>query len=89
MTPEYEGGLAAFHGLMTPQHTSIEQIESIPNLPAEQVSSILTQVSEMAGFDNMGYDDSHQIGGPGMSEHIANDWNDDYDFPPSAVAAVC
>lgn len=42
----------------------------------------------MDGFANMGYDDSHQIGGAGMSERIASDWNDDYDFPPSVVAAV-
>lgn len=76
------------HGMMTPQHPSIDQIESIPNLPVGEVSSILNR-TEMDGFANMGYDDSHQIGGPGMSERIASDWNDDYDFPPSVVAAVC
>ncbi|XP_031619542.1 double-strand-break repair protein rad21 homolog [Contarinia nasturtii] len=73
------------HGMMTPQHPSLDQIESIPNLPVDQVSSILNG-TEMEGFANMGYDDSHQIGGPGMSERIASDWNDDYDFPPSVVA---
>lgn len=75
------------HGMMTPQHPSIDQIESIPNLPVDQVSSILNG-TEMDGFANMGYDDSHQIGGAGMSERIASDWNDDYDFPPSVVAPV-
>lgn len=70
------------HGGMTPHH-GIENMESIPNLPADQVSSIL---NEGAGMDNnigqyanMGFD------GPPSSPRvaIANDWNDDYDFPPS------
>lgn len=86
MTPDYTGGLTPFdHEMMTPQHPSIDQIESIPNLPPDQVSSILNGAE--IGFENMGYDDSHQIGGAGMSERIASDWNDDYDFPPSVVAA--
>lgn len=75
------------HGMMTPQHPSIDQIESIPNLPVDQVSHILNG-TEMDGFANMGYDDSHQIGGAGMSERVPCDWNDDYDFPPSVVAPV-
>lgn len=89
MTPDYAGGLTPLnfdHEIMTPQHPSIDQIESIPNLPPDQVSSILNGTE--IGFDNMGYDDNHQIGGAGMSERIASDWNDDYDFPPSVVAAV-
>lgn len=93
MTPNSLHGdfAAAFtpldHGMMTPQHPSIDQIESIPNLPVDQVSHILNG-TEMDGFANMGYDDSHQIGGAGMSERVPCDWNDDYDFPPSVVAPV-
>lgn len=87
MTPDYASAFTPLdHGMMTPQHPSIDQIESIPNLPVGEVSSILNG-TEMDGFANMGYDD-HHIGGPGMSERIASDWNDDYDFPPSVVAAV-
>lgn len=71
------GGLD--HGGMTPHHT-IENIDSIPNLPADQVSSILNGTGmENIGYANMGFD------GPPSSPRgaIANDWNDDYDFPPS------
>lgn len=91
MTPvslhgDYSGAFTPLDSMMTPQHPSIDQIESIPNLPVDQVSSILNG-TEMDGFANMGYDD-HHIGGAGMSERIASDWNDDYDFPPSVVAPV-
>lgn len=82
MTPV---GLDGDYGmLMTPQHPSIDQIESIPNLPVDQVSSILNG-AEMDTFSNLGYDDNHMAG---ASERIANDWNDDYDFPPSVGPAV-
>lgn len=83
MTPsalhgDYQAFTPLDHGMMmTPNH-GIDQIESIPNLPVDQVSSILNGPG-MDGFSNMGYDD----GNNGMSERIANDWNDDYDFPPS------
>lgn len=89
MTPDY-----AFtqldHGIMTPQHPCLDQMDSIPNLPVDQVSSILNG-TEMEAYANMDYDDSHQIGGSGMSERIANDFNDvdGYEFSPSDVAAVC
>lgn len=59
-------------GGMTPHH-SIENIISIPNLPADQVSSILND-----DFANMGYDGHHND-----SHDIGNDWNDDYEFPQS------
>lgn len=53
---------------------------SLPNLNAETVSSILDGSGEMDNqFANMGYDASP---GGGISERIANDWND-YDYPPS------
>lgn len=79
---QWQSGLD--HGMiMTPQHPSIDQIESIPNLPVDQVSSILNGTA-MDGFANMGYD----AGPSGMSERIANDWTDDYDFPPSVGAPV-
>lgn len=65
------------HGGMTPNHV-IEQIESIPNLPVDQVSSILN-APEMDGYANMGYDNH--------SGHMAdNDWDGDYGFPQSVGA---
>lgn len=90
LTPMH-GDFSAFtpldhHGIMTPQHSSLEQIESIPNLPVDQVSSILNG-AEMEDFANMGYSDGGGMGS-GMSERIANDWNDDYDFPASVGPAV-
>lgn len=75
--------------IMTPHH-GIDQIESIPNLPLDQVSSILNGPG-MDGFANMGFDDGPMAGpSSGMSERIASDWNenDDYDFPPSVGAHV-
>lgn len=92
------------HGGMTPHH-AIENMESIPNLPADQVSSILNGT----GMENLGYDGAFEdasgvigtgsgggagsgtaSGGQrgGVSERVANDWNDDYDFPPSVGPAV-
>lgn len=65
------------HGGMTPNHV-IEQIESIPNLPVDQVSSILN-APEMDGYANMGYD--NQTGH--MGDH---DWDGDYGFPQSVGA---
>ncbi|XP_058130330.1 double-strand-break repair protein rad21 homolog [Anopheles ziemanni] len=67
------------HGGMTPHHASLENIDQIPNLPADQVSSILNEPG-MEGFSNMGFDGN-------TSEEIANDWNGDYEFPPSVGAA--
>lgn len=78
------------HGMIMTPHHGIEQIESIPNLPVDQVSSILNGTG-MDGFTNMGYDESaHHMAGTssGMSERIANDWAEDYDFPPSVGAHV-
>lgn len=82
------------HGGMTPHH-AIENMESIPNIPADQVSSILNGT----GMENLGYDGGFDDGAGtapvaqaragGMSERVANDWNDDYDFPPSVGPAVC
>uniref|UniRef100_A0A182QG97 Rad21/Rec8-like protein N-terminal domain-containing protein n=1 Tax=Anopheles farauti TaxID=69004 RepID=A0A182QG97_9DIPT len=66
------------HGGMTPHHASLENIDQIPNLPADQVSSILNEPG-MEGFSNMGFDGN-------TSEEIANDWNGDYEFPSSVGA---
>uniref|UniRef100_A0A6B2E8Y9 Putative dna repair protein rad21 n=1 Tax=Phlebotomus kandelakii TaxID=1109342 RepID=A0A6B2E8Y9_9DIPT len=74
------GGLD--HGGITPHH-AIENMESIPNLPADQVSSILNGTAmDNMGFTNMGYE-GHTTPRTGMSERVPNDWNEDYDFPPS------
>lgn len=77
------------HGMIMTPHHGIEQIESIPNLPVDQVSSILNGTG-LDGFTNMGYDDGNHMAGTsaGMSERIANDWTEDYDFPPSVGAHV-
>jgi cohesin complex subunit SCC1 len=96
------GGLD--HGGITPHHT-LEHMDSIPNLPADQVSSILdgpdmnTNVYANMGFDAAGAEpasplpapdmlhhddqDHHSHGQLGMSERIANEWTEDYEFPPS------
>ncbi|ETN62488.1 DNA repair protein Rad21 [Anopheles darlingi] len=67
------------HGGMTPHHSSLEHIDQIPALPADQVSSILNEPG-MEGFSNMGFDGN-------TSEEIANDWNGDYEFSPSVGPA--
>ncbi|KAJ6646198.1 Double-strand-break repair protein rad21 like [Pseudolycoriella hygida] len=76
------------HGGLTPHH-GIENLDSIPNLPPDQVSSILNGTGmENMGFSNMGYDDgAHHTPQSGLSERIAEDWNHDYDFPPSVGPA--
>ncbi|XP_058062210.1 double-strand-break repair protein rad21 homolog [Anopheles bellator] len=74
MTPH-----ALDHGAMTPHHSSLEHIDQIPALPADQVSSILNEPG-MEGFSNMGFDGN-------ASEEIANDWNADYEFSPSVGPA--
>lgn len=92
LLPEGMTPLNLVHGGMTPvglhgdfsAFPPLDQIESIPNLPVDQVSSILNGAG-MDSFANMGYDDHHMAG---ASERIANDWSDDYDFPPSVGAHV-
>lgn len=64
------------HGGMTPSHV-MDNIEPFPNLPVDQVSSILN-----AGYTNLGYDN-----GSGLDDKISHDWDGDYDFPPSVGAA--
>lgn len=105
MTPGYGGDfstadLPAYNtpayppGGITPHHGIMDNLESIPNLPADQVSSILNGPGlDNIGYSNMGYDEpaSHATprGAGGMSERVGSDWNDDYDFPPSVGAHVC
>lgn len=57
---------------MTPNHV-IEHIDSIPNLPVDQVSSILN-----AGYTSLGYDNQS-----GLDDKISHDWDGDYGFPAS------
>lgn len=61
------------HGGMTPHHT-FDNMESIPNLPADQVSAVLN-----GSFD--GFDGGHHSPGGGLSDRVANDWHDDYEIP--------
>lgn len=64
------------HGGMTPHHT-FDNMESIPNLPADQVSAVLN-----GSLDNFGFDGGHHSPGGGLSDRVANDWqHDDYDVP--------
>lgn len=84
------------HGSMTPagfhhgldennpmlSDPALNNLDTIPNLNAETVSSILDGTNGMdQHFANMGYDAQASPSG-GISERIANDWND-YDYPPS------
>lgn len=84
------------HGSMTPSgfhhglddnnpmlsDPALNNLDTIPNLNAETVSSILDGAGGMdQHFANMGYDAQASPSG-GISERIANDWND-YDYPSS------
>lgn len=84
------------HGSMTPSgfHHGLDEnnpmlsdpalnnLDTIPNLNAETVSSILDGAGGMdQHFANMGYDAQASPSG-GISERIASDWND-YDYPAS------
>ena len=61
---------------------ALNNLDTIPNLNAETVSSILDGTNGMdQHFANMGYDAQASPSG-GISERIANDWND-YDYPAS------
>lgn len=64
------------HGGITPNHC-IENIDSIPNLHVDQVSSILN-ASNVEQFSNMGFENEIS------SEKITHDWDGDYDYPQSS-----
>lgn len=63
------------HGGITPNHC-IENIDSIPNLHVDQVSSILN-ASNVDQYSNMGFENE-------ISEKISHDWDGDYDYPQSS-----
>lgn len=74
------GGLSPVnlnHGQMTPRNSELETIESIPNLPVDQISSILNEAENMPDSTNIG--DSTNLN---KSCEVASDWND-YAFPSS------
>ncbi|XP_058463588.1 double-strand-break repair protein rad21 homolog A isoform X2 [Malaya genurostris] len=74
------------HGGMTPHHASLESIDQIPNLPADQVSSILNEPG-MENFSNMGYEaHSHSPARGVLADDVHNEWNQDYEFPNSVGA---
>lgn len=71
------------HGGMTPHHSSLENIDQIPNLPADQVSSILNEPG-MENFANMGFDGHASSPARGvLNDDVQNEWNQDYEFPAS------
>ncbi|XP_034099245.1 double-strand-break repair protein rad21 homolog [Drosophila albomicans] len=61
------------HGQLTPHHGGIGDIDCIPNLPPDQVSSILNETEERPISDVNNFNKTCEI---------STDWND-YDFPPS------
>ncbi|XP_034473341.1 double-strand-break repair protein rad21-like protein 1 [Drosophila innubila] len=61
------------HGQMTPHHAGIGDIDCIPNLPPDQVSSILNETEDPTITDANNFNKTCEI---------STDWND-YDFPPS------
>lgn len=63
------------HGGITPNHC-IENIDSIPNLHVDQVSSILN-ASGVEQYSNMGFENEIS------SEKISHDWDGDYDYQSS------
>lgn len=68
------------HGGMTPHHSSMENIDALPNLPADQVSSILNEAENMP--ENLDLGDLTLVAPANKSADLASDWND-YDFPQS------
>lgn len=88
MTPHH-AGIVAHHGGITPQHPYMEHIESIPNLPADQVTSILNEAEQNgAPHDDMpSFEEQHadfgSAKGADTSAEIANDWAEEYEFPQS------
>ncbi|XP_053682555.1 double-strand-break repair protein rad21 homolog A isoform X2 [Sabethes cyaneus] len=73
------------HGGMTPHHASLESIDQIPNLPADQVSSILNEPG-MENFSNMDYDGHPPSPARGvLADDVNNEWNQDYEFAPSVA----
>lgn len=73
------------HGGMTPHHSSMENIDALPNLPADQVSSILNEAENMP--DNLDLGDLTLVAPANKSAELASDWND-YDFPHSVGVHV-
>lgn len=70
------------HGQMTPRHPEIENIESIPNLPVDQISSILNEAENMPANSNTA--DTTNLN---KSCDLTSQWND-YGFPPSIEIQV-
>lgn len=70
------------HGQITPRHPEIEAIESIPNLPVDQISSILNEAENMT-------DHTCAVAESNINKscELAQDWND-YAFPPSIELQV-
>lgn len=80
MTPGFHHGLDENNPMLS--DPALNNLDSIPNLNAETVSSILDDAGSMDHhFANMGYDSQASPSG-GISERIASDWND-YDYPAS------
>lgn len=63
------------HGGISPNHC-IDNIDSIPNLHVDQVSSILN-ASNVEQYSNMGFENEMS------SEKISHDWDGDYDYQSS------
>ncbi|XP_036338828.1 double-strand-break repair protein rad21 homolog [Rhagoletis pomonella] len=64
------------HGYQTPHHSGIENIENLPNLPPDQVSSILQEAENMPIIQQEAQPNKTQ-----RTSDISTDWND-YDLPP-------
>lgn len=79
MTPGFHHGLDENNPMLS--DPALNNLDSIPNLNAETVSSILDGTNGMdQHFENLGYDAQASPSG-GISERITNDW--DYDYPAS------
>lgn len=75
----------SYGGDVTPHHTLVDHLDTIPELPADQVQSILGDdgdfgESAAAAVAAAGTD------APTVSEQLANDWSDD--FPPEVATHV-
>lgn len=80
--PSYGGGV-------TPHHTMVEQLDAIPDLPADQVQSILGDDGDFGESSTAAATAAAAAAGPevpSVSERLANDWSDD--FPPEVATHV-
>ncbi|KAH8241148.1 hypothetical protein KR032_006174 [Drosophila birchii] len=73
------------HGETTPQHTSIEEIDNIPQIPTDQISSILKESAARPRLDDNfskgwnNYEISNFVGQHHMDEQMENETDEQFE----------